>query len=115
MLRFLGAGAILLSVASATSAGERYIEVWNPPEARGGALHAKRPYKPIHRHTGPQAVKFRARQPTAPLPKVVAKRSKAQDVLRLTEPDVTNIPRQITPEGNILRVSSRHDHVEMSR
>jgi hypothetical protein len=115
MLRFLGAGAILLTVASSVSAGERYIEVWNPPEARGGALHAKRLHRPIHRHAGPQAVKFRARQSPAPLPKAVAKRSKAQDVLRPTEPDVTDIPRQITPEGNILRVSSRHDHVAVSR
>jgi hypothetical protein len=108
MLRFLGAGAILLAVTSAASAGERYIEVWNPPEARATAPHAAPLHKHLsRRHAAHQAVKFRARQIAAAVPKLVAKRSRPEGALRAPEPDVTDLPRQMTPEGNILRVDSR--------
>jgi hypothetical protein len=48
MLRFLSAGALLLAVASTAAAGEHYVEVWNPPEARVGQPAAK--CKPKFRH-----------------------------------------------------------------
>lgn len=116
MLRFLGAGSILLAVASAASAGERYIEVWNPPEARATSTHAAPLHKPLSRRRPVrQAVRFRARQIVAPVPKLVAKRSRPEGELRAPEPDVTDIPRQITPEGNILRVDSRQAGVGVWR
>jgi hypothetical protein len=37
------------------------------------------------------------------------------DVARNPAPDMSQIPRQITPEGNILRVDSRRYKVEVSR
>lgn len=116
MFRFLSSGVILLVVASAATAGERYIEVWNPPEARGGVSRMKPARKQsIHHHAVPRAVKFRARPSPASVPKVMAKQGKTPDELRTTEPDVTDIPRQITPEGNILRVDSRHTSVGVAR
>jgi len=39
MFRFLSVGAMLLAVASTGVAGEHYVEIWNPPEAR----HVKPP------------------------------------------------------------------------
>jgi hypothetical protein len=33
----------------------------------------------------------------------------------VNEPDMSNIPRQITPEGNVLRVTSRGATAEVSR
>lgn len=116
MFRLLTSGALLLAVASAASASERYIEVWNPPEARGGVLHVKRSHKqPVHRHLAPRTVKFRARQAPMPMPKVVVKQDGSQDGARMAQPDVTDIPRQITPEGNILRVDSRQAYVGVAR
>lgn len=116
MRRFLGAGAILLTFASSVMAGGRYIEVWNPPEARGGVQHAA-PLRSrsMHRPASPRPARFHTRRHATPLPTVVAKHSKAEDGLRTTEPDVTDIPRQITPEGNILRVGSREAHAHLAR
>jgi hypothetical protein len=33
----------------------------------------------------------------------------------VSEPDMSNIPRQKTPEGNVLRVTTRGATVEVSR
>ncbi len=116
MLRFLGAGAILLTLTSSVLAGERYIEVWNPPEARGGMQHAAPLHRrSMHRPASPHAVRFHARRRAAPLPKAIASHSKTGDELRTIEPDVTDIPRPITPEGNVLRVGSRQAHVQVAR
>lgn len=116
MLRLFGAGTILLTLASAVSAGERYIEVWNPPEARGALQHTTSSHKQATRsHASARPVRFHARRAPAPLPKMVAKRSRGQDELRPTEPDALDIPRQVTPEGNILRVDSRRAYVRVVR
>jgi hypothetical protein len=116
MLRFLGASAFLLTVASTVSAAEHYVEVWNPPEARSGAPHAKLSHKQsMHRHAAPRAVKYQVQRTPMPMPKLIAKQRGTQDGLRTTAPDLTDIPRQITPEGNILRVDSRKAYVGVSR
>jgi hypothetical protein len=116
MLRFLGASALLLTVASTASAGEHYIEVWNPVEARGTVPLTEPSHKQsVHRHAAPRAVKYHARKTPPPMPKLIAKQREAPAGSRRTGPDVTDIPRQITPEGNILRVDSRHAYVGLSR
>lgn len=116
MLRFLGVGVVLLAVVSTVSAGERYVEVWNPPEARGNAPHVKLPHKQsVHRHGASRAVKYRVRSAPAPTPKLMAKQREIPVDSRTATPDLTEIPRQITPEGNILRVDSRRANVGVSR
>ncbi|WP_454825054.1 hypothetical protein [Paraburkholderia xenovorans] len=116
MLRFLGIGVLLLTVVSTVSAGERYVEVWNPPEARVDAPRAKLPHKQsMHRHTAPRAVKYRARSTPAPTRKLIAKQREIPADSRTATPDLTDLPRQITPEGNILRVDSRQAYVGVSR
>ncbi|EIF31639.1 hypothetical protein BCh11DRAFT_07169 [Burkholderia sp. Ch1-1] len=116
MLRFLGLGALLLTVVSTVSAGERYVEVWNPPEARADAPPAKLSHKQsIHRHSASRTVKYHARSARAPAPKLIAKQREIPADSRTATPDLTDIPRQITPEGNILRVDSRQAYVGVSR
>ncbi len=73
MRRFLGAGAVLLMFASSVMAGERYIKVWNPPEARGAGQHAA----PLRRRSMPRAasprpIRFHTRRHAVPLPKLTA-------------------------------------------
>lgn len=110
MRRLLRAGAMLLTFASSVMAGERYIEVSNPPEARGAARQAA-PLRTISmrsmsRHASPRPGRFHPRQSAAALPKLASKHGQGVDRPRLTQPDVADIPWQITPEGHILRVGT---------
>ena len=115
MFRFLGLGAMLFAAASAASAGERYVEVWNPPEARASTprrtVPARRPAS--GRHLVPRALKARARPATVPAPaaRLMAKADRrggagSEGSAAARAPDMPIIPRQITPEGNVLRVGS---------
>jgi hypothetical protein len=89
---------ILLVATATVSAGAHahYVEVWNPPEARAGAITAK-----------PKTVKRKkvdaARLPAGhpPLKSLVS-----PGVRRAPNPGATydDIPRKLTPEGNVLRV-----------
>lgn len=101
---------MLLTFASSVMAGERYVEVWNPPEARGVAPHAAPPrtrsMRSMPRHASPRPVWLHPRRAAALSPKLASKHGQSGDRPRLIEPDVTDIPRQITPEGNILRVGT---------
>ncbi|RKR46203.1 MULTISPECIES: hypothetical protein [unclassified Paraburkholderia] len=107
MFRFLGLGIMLCAAASTAMAGEHYVEVWNPPEARVGKPHcavvARRPV--ASRHIVPHAMKARTRTAPAPVGRLVAKSDRRESV-PAHAPDMSEIPRQITPEGNVLRVSS---------
>lgn len=105
MLRFLGAGAILLATASTGLAGEHYVEIWNPPEAR--LMHPPANGKPksdkaslLSRHT-PKATPRRVADPVAK--SVPSARAGASPTKPMTA-QPTNIPRIMTPEGNVLRV-----------
>lgn len=116
MLRFLGIGTVLLTVASTVSAGERYQEVWNPPEARGAMCHVKTARKhPKHQHAAPHTVKIRSLQTSPPVAKLASKQHSSPETLRAKARDMIDIPRQITPEGNILRVNSRGASVQVTR
>ncbi|OUL88428.1 hypothetical protein CA602_11240 [Paraburkholderia hospita] len=93
-----------LGVASTAHAGERYVELWNPPEAR--IAHPSIAHKPVRRHR----LAFHARESTArhtavaSIPTAVrpAPESKTAGT---PKPTFDAIPRQLTPEGNVLRVS----------
>lgn len=116
MFRSVGLGALLFAAASTVMAGERYVEVWNPPEARASMPHrvvaAHRPAG--SRHIVPHAMKARARPTPAPVARFAAKTDRRENV-PVHVPDMSEIPRQITPEGNVLRVDSRGMRAEVTR
>jgi hypothetical protein len=115
-VRQAGCGLLLLVFTSMAFAGERYIEVWNPPEAQGGVHQSRNASQPLkQRHTLAHAGRTRVRHIPAPVPKLAMTHHAPADVARSPAPDMSQIPRQITPEGNVLRVDSRRYKVEVSR
>lgn len=116
MFRFFGLGAMLFAVASTGVAGEHYVEIWNPPEARASMPHrstAARKQAPGKR-VGPHAVTVHARRAPVPVARLAAK-TDTRDNVPAHAPDMSEIPRQITPEGNVLRVDSRGVTAEVTR
>lgn len=108
MLRVISAGAVLFMLASTVAASEHYVEVWNPPESRlvkptsqNNKLHSGKPA--LIAHTMP---KIAARRVAAPQAKAAPVKHVSSGALRKTvSPTVIDIPRIMTPEGNVLRVS----------
>jgi hypothetical protein len=117
MLRFLSAGAVLLAVASTATAGEHYAEVWNPPEARIGQPAGKGKSKVgktalLSRGMG----KVATRRIADPLAKASAGKHAGGDGARkATSPRFIDIPRILTPEGNVLQVGTGHTSVYVVR
>lgn len=110
--------ALLTAVLSPNAfAAGGYNEVWNPPEARATAPHrVSAAHKlAVHRHVVPQTMKVHARRAPTSAPRLMAKQSKMHKTLPTGAPDMAEIPRQITPEGNVLRVDSRSIAAEVSR
>jgi hypothetical protein len=127
MLRSLGAGAVLLVVAatvaaaapSTAAASAHYVEVWNPPEARiaQAAAAAKSRARP-----GKTALLARSMGKAAPrriadrLPKASTTRHVGIDAAKkTTTPRFIDIPRILTPEGNVLQVSTGRMAVSVVR
>lgn len=116
-MKRIGLAVLMATLTPAVYAAGGYTEVWNPPEARAsaprraGAAHklAVRP------HVAPHPVNVRVRRAPAPAPKLVAKQGTIQKSPPANEPDMSGIPRQITPEGNVLRVDSRGMSAEVTR
>jgi hypothetical protein len=106
MLQFLSAGVLLLTIASTVSAGERYVEIWNPPEARMGAAAGKCVPKThgavVSRRSANKVVPKRVADPLARA--TPSKRVPPSVEKKPAVPPPTYIPRVITPEGNVLRV-----------
>lgn len=107
--------AALISV-SAACAGERYVEIWNPPEARGGAgRHHNQPSRKVSNHEktdGRTAHRHSPRRVVAHAPVSAAPVRAASQASR---PTFDDIPRQLTPEGNVLRVDGRTMRAEVER
>lgn len=94
----------LLGIASSAYAGERYVEVWNPPEAQtaparpgarkktGHQSAARKPSPTIAKKVTDPAANNAGAAPAAPRVKV-----------RPLDPN-TDIPRKIGPDGHVLRV-----------
>ncbi|MBN3762332.1 hypothetical protein G3O01_16010 [Burkholderia sp. Ac-20365] len=109
-------GLAALITVSAACAGERYVEIWNPPEARGaagghhdqpsrkGSNHEKADGRMAHRHS-PRRVVVHAPFSAAPV------RAASQ----ASRPTFDDIPRQLTPEGNVLRVDGRTMRAKVER
>jgi hypothetical protein len=115
-VRRIGLAVLMTTLAPAVYAAGAYTEVWNPPEARATAPHrVSAAHKlAVHRHVVPHAVKVHARRTPISAPKLVAKQNYVQKVLPTDEPDMSEIPRQLTPEGNVLRVDSRGISAEVT-
>lgn len=113
-MRFLACTLLLLSTMSSAFATERYTEVWNPPEARTAALHSTTVRKPVKRTRAMQHL-VKARTHRTPMSVPAPKFAMKQHNATAKAPDITDIPRQITPEGNVLRVDSRNASAEVTR
>jgi hypothetical protein len=117
MLRFVSAAAVLLAVSSTAVAGEHYVETWNPPEARIGRPVGKCKPKTgktaLLSHGMTRAVPHRIADPLA---KASAGRHAGNDASKkAVNPRFIDIPRIVTPEGNILQVSAGHRSVSVVR
>jgi hypothetical protein len=116
-VRKLGLALLTAALAPAAFGAGTYSEVWNPPEARATAPHrAGTPHRlAVRRHVALHAKKLHSPRALATAPRLVAKQGNTQKTLLKDEPGVSEIPRQITPEGNVLRVRSRAASVQVIR
>jgi hypothetical protein len=106
-VRFFGCVLLLLGFTSSAFATQEYKEIWNPPEARGAShKHSATAHRSAKHTDGVQHI-AKARAHRTPVPKLAMKPGNA--------PDFSDIPRQITPEGNVLRVDSRNTAAEVTR
>ena len=116
-MKTAGLVVLMMAFASPAFATGVYREVWNPPEARAtmprraGAARKLT----VHRHVVAHAVKVHTRRAHASAPRLMAKQRHMPEVIPTNEPDTSEIPRQLTPEGNVLRVDSRGISVEVTR
>jgi len=107
-------GLFAMAVASSALAHEHYIEVWNPPEARGATV--QRQQHPAHKASKRRRVSFAAEQHRSRHRIAVsAPASPAATASSQARPTFDEIPRQITPEGNVLRVTGGHAQVRIAR
>ena len=114
-MRFVGCGLLLMGLASSACAGERYVEVWNPPEAQNGMQRGKTASQALkHKRPMPHLVKAKTYSASATT-KLATKPRATRDGSRHIAPDVSDIPRLITPEGNVLRVDAHDSHIEVAR
>ncbi|SDI70939.1 hypothetical protein SAMN04487926_12273 [Paraburkholderia steynii] len=101
-------GLVVMGLASAAMAGGHYVEVWNPPEARGAVVaeFTSRPgavTRNLKKRKRPginiASAHSRHKAPVAATPS-------EQRASAAAAPTFDDIPRQITPEGNVLRVKT---------
>ncbi|CAE6726968.1 hypothetical protein R69927_01039 [Paraburkholderia domus] len=116
-MKRIGLAVLMTALAPVAYAAGGYTEVWNPPEARATAPHrVGAAHKlAVQRHVAPHAVKVHARRAPMSSVKLVVKQSHIQQAVPTAEPEMLEIPRQLTPEGNILRVDSRSISAEVTR
>lgn len=108
-MKLVGCGLLLLAVASPAFAGDRYVEIWNPPESRGGThrdTQAALPKTPKHKHVAPRLVDAGVRPPALDTSKAATKPRVGETVAPHAAPGAPEIPRLFTPDGNVLRVGA---------
>lgn len=96
----LWVGLIALALTSAAHA-EKYVEIWNPPEARGHSAAAA-VQKPVRPHAQKSTAPRLARKVTEPGATRADQRASA--VVSTRRPGNRSIPRKIGPDGNVFRV-----------
>lgn len=116
-MKRIGLALLVATAAPSAFAVGTYTEIWNPPEARGTTpQHVKAAHKlASHRHAVPHAVKVHAHRVPTPAPSLMAKQPRMLEVAPANGPDTSDIPRQITPEGNVLRVTARGAEAKVAR
>ncbi|CAG9230945.1 conserved exported hypothetical protein [Paraburkholderia tropica] len=114
-MRFILTGSLLCALASTALAGEHYIEIWNPPEARTPGAHPARTDKKAHAHHGAKhklanndrlgtrkIAEPALRDPAPTVPVMPG----STPMLTKPEPGtLPAIPPQIGPDGNVLQVN----------
>lgn len=118
-------GLLAITFAGPALAGGRYVEVWNPPEARGAtAVHKKKATLSAHesakrRHASLYvAAPHVHREPGAAIPartSVHAPAHATSTPAASAAPTFDDLPRQLTPEGNVLRVKGSHGRIDVER
>jgi hypothetical protein len=119
-VRFILTGALLCVLASTAFAGEHYIEIWNPPEARTPGAHPATPDKKAHAHHGTKSKlasaghpgtrkvaepAMRASAATVPMaPAGAAGHGAAPTATKPNRDRTPVIEPQIGPDGNVLQV-----------
>lgn len=99
------------ALATSTVAQARYVEIWNPPEARAAVAAPAarvRPRATKRQHVSIHTAKAAVRQsnPGGAVARGPAAASHAA-------PSFDDIPRQLTPDGNVLRVRDRGARAEV--
>lgn len=114
-MRIVGCGLLVLAFASSSFAANHYVEVWNPPEARGGLHPARVEQKQAKRqHPAPHLVKTGTHQPVTANTKLTAKPRAAHAGAPHVARDVPYIPRITTSDGSVLRVGSDESPVRVA-
>ncbi len=110
MAKKLLVGLVTMVLATSALAGERYLEVWNPPEARRSAAKPPKPsaHQPKKSRVGAPATS-RARRVA------VASTVRPATTARPGRPTFHNLPPQMTPEGNVLRVARGPSLIDVAR
>lgn len=108
-MKLVGCALLLLAVTSPAFAGEHYTEIWNPPEARGGVHHDPAPAAPKkHKRVVPRLVEAHMHHPAvAAAPKLTVKPRAIDNEAPRGTSGAPDIPRQFTPDGNVLRVRAQ--------
>jgi hypothetical protein len=98
------------ALATSTVAQARYVEIWNPPEARVAGEPAPRPRPKVtkRRHVSIHTSKATVRRNAAGVASARTPAAPSQ-----AAPSFDDIPRQLTPDGYVLRVRASHAQVEV--
>ncbi|SPK77210.1 conserved exported protein of unknown function (plasmid) [Cupriavidus taiwanensis] len=103
-------GLVTMVLATSAFAGERYIEIWNPPEAHSFTAKHPKPSanKPKKSRVSPHATSRTRRVAEAPT-------LRPATTARPGRPTFNDIPREITPGGNVLRVAGGQSRIDVER
>ncbi|WP_449183115.1 hypothetical protein [Trinickia sp. YCB016] len=116
MLRVLG--VMLLAGCSIANAGEHYVEVWNPPEARqaphAGSHAAVKP-KPHRVSATVRTAKVKPNHVAASTQKPAKHAHAVRTLTWNASPQARDLPPLLTPEGNVLRVGAQGAQPQVTR
>lgn len=116
MTEILSYYVFFVTICSPALASTHYVEVWNPPEARGRmepAHRARKTPKQRQRVNDRLAHERSHHRVVAAVPGPNA--SVANVGRRTHEPRYEDIPRQLAPESNVLRVDGQNARAEVER
>lgn len=114
MLKAIVVSAFLTTAATA-SAGQHYVEVWNPPEAHGSTSSSVgREHKSSNKRVAPLKPAIGRAKPHVAMKSVAVPVPPPQGTERRV-PTFDDIPRKRTPRGDVLRVHGDAKQVRVER